>query len=492
MKIIEVIKTKLVLFCLLSSLIGCSTDDPVEITTEEPEEVVIETQKIILNTEDYKHQFIGGGVSIGLFLGHHYSMNEIAQDQAIQIIAKDCNMKYLQDYIQIYPSDDPPYFDRRANYIKAAISYRPEIQFSLVGNKFPDDLMHEIVVNGETLQALNTDDPEIYDRLANWFFQLFKGFHDRGVSTEILNVVNEPDLDRTFRKYHYGLDGNTKEAVANIFKYAVPKFKEMLNDPEINTTNMQIPLIMGPSTISPSGCIDYIRFFKSKHPDVWNQIDIVATHQYENGANPQLFRSIVNEAEGKAFYQSETHALKGDALDLVSVDRPLEAALSLSNLFGTAVRNGVSSWFYFENNYPNEFHPGGLIHIPWGASEPKPYKHYYAFKQLTSSQPDSSYVLGYENDYNSNSEITAFRKMGQDTLFINYSNYSAKTKEVSVIVNNGQEKKLKISSYSITTTDEQNNGILVDSEEYQSALDSLTFSAGRYSINTLKISIVNE
>ncbi len=483
----KIIKTKLLLFCFISSLIACSSDDPEEIITEEPEEVVIETQKITLNTEDYKHQFIGGGVSIGLFLGHHYSMNEIAQDKAIQQIAKDCNMKYLQDYIQIYPSDDPPYFDRRANYVKAAKRYRPEIQFSLVGNKFPDDLIIDQIVDGETLQVLNTDDPEIYNRLANWFFELFKGFHDRGVSTEILNVVNEPDLDRKFRKYHYGLNGDTKEAVARIFKYAVPKFKEMLNDPTINTTNMPVPLIMGPSTISPNGCLDYMRFFKSEHPDVWDQIDILATHQYENGANPQLFRLIANESEGKPIYQSETHALKGDALELVSVDRPLEAALSLSNLFGTAVRNGVSSWWYFENNYPNEFHPGGLIHVPWGASEPVPYKHYYAFKQLTSTQPDSSHVIGYETDYNPSSETTVFRKMGQDTLFVHFSNYSPDEKEVSIFANN-----LKISGYSITTTDKENNGVLITSEEFQSAMDSLTFSAGKYSVNTLKISIVNE
>ncbi len=487
MKIIKIVKIGLLLFCLISSTIGCSSDDPEEIITEEPDEVVIEKQKITLNTEDYQHQFIGGGVSIGLFMGHHYSMNEAAQDKAIQMIAKDCNMKYLQDYIQIYPSDDPPYFDRRANYVKAAKSYRPEIEFSLVGNKFPDDLMIDQIVDGETLQVLNTDDPEIYNRLANWFFELFKGFHDRGVSTEILNVVNEPDLDRKFRKYHYGLNGDTKEAVARIFKYAVPKFKEMLNDPAINTTNMPVPLIMGPSTISPNGCLDYMRFFKTEHPDVWDQIDIVAVHQYINGANEQVFRLIKNEAGEKPVYQSETHALKGDALGFVTADRPLKAVLSLSNLFCTAVRNGVSSWWYFENNYPNEFHPGGLLSVPWAAPEPVPYKHYYAFKQLTSAQPDSSHVITHETGNNPNSEIIAFRKKGQDTVFVHFSNYSQDTKEVSIFANN-----LKIKGYAITTTDEENNGVLIASEEYQSALDSITFSAGRYSVNTLKISIVNE
>ncbi len=483
-------ETRLLLFCCLSlMLMACSSDDP-EIPTdsEEPDVVTIEKQKVNLNADDYKHQFIGGGVSIGLFLGHHYSMNETAQDEALQLLTKECNMKYFQDYIEIYPEDDPAYFDRRANYVKAAKEYQPNLEFSLVGNKFPRDLMREIVVDGETLLVLDTEDPAIYDRLAFWFFKLFEGFKERGVSVEILNVVNEPDLDRTFRKYHYGLDGNTKEAVARVFKYAVPKFKEMLNDPLINTLGMEIPLIMGPSTISPNGCIDYIQFFKNEHPDVWDGIDIVAMHQYENGANIQLFNSILNEAEGKPIYQSETHALKGDAVGFVTAPDPLKAALSLSNLFSTAVNNGVSSWFYFENNYPNEFHPGGLLHIPWAAQQPKPYKHYYAFRQLTSTQPESSNIITYQTRSTRESDIIAFRKSGQDTIYFNYSNYDVNPKEVSIVVNNTGKK---IKGYSITTTDENDNGALIETQTFQAAKDTLTFEANRYSVNTLKITITD-
>ncbi|WP_179021770.1 hypothetical protein [Winogradskyella forsetii] len=481
----------LFLISLALAFISCEKDNDYE-NTGGNQQPTFETQEIVLNVEDYKHQFIGGGVSIGLFLGHHYSMNETAQDQAIQMIAKDCNMKYLQDYIQIYPVDDPPYFDRRANYVKAAKIYRPEIEFSLVGNKFPDDLLHDITVNGETLQALNTDDPLIYDRLAQWYFDLFKGFYDRGVSVEILNVVNEPDLDRTFRKHHYGLNGDTKEAVARIFKYAVPKFKDLLNNPAVNTTGMQVPLIMGPSTISPAGCIDYINFFKSEHPDVWNEIDIVATHQYEYGGNSLLFDDIANSIEDKRFYQSETHAQRGDDLSYVSVDDPLDAALSLSNLFSTAVGGGVSSWYYFENNYPNEFHPGGLLSVPWNAQEPVPYKHYYAFKQLTSTQPSNSHILGYTNPINARSDVLAFRKMDQDTLYLNYSNYTNKNREITLIMTDGNSEKFKAGSYSVITTDENNNEVLTASETFSTALDTLRFTVNKFSINTVKISIEDE
>ncbi len=275
--------------CLIFSMMACSKDDN-SVEEEEIKEIPTEdAQKIVLNATDYMHEFKGGGVSIGLFLGHHYSMNAVAQDQAIQYLAKDCNMTYFQDYIEIYPVDNPNYFDLRANYVKAAKVYQPNLEFSLVGNKFPVDLMRDITVGSEILKALNTDDPQIYDKLANWWFQLFKGFKERGVTTEILNVVNEPDLDRVFRKHHYGLNGDTKEAVSRVFKYAVPKFKAMLADPLINTLNMPQPLIMGPSTISPNGCLEYMSYFKTNHIDVWNNIDIIATHQYENGAKSEAF-----------------------------------------------------------------------------------------------------------------------------------------------------------------------------------------------------------
>ncbi|MEW4923858.1 hypothetical protein [Algibacter sp. 2305UL17-15] len=479
-------------FCLMAIMIGCGGDDPV--TEDEPikDDPVENALKIVLKAEDYKHQFIGGGVSIGLFLGHHYSMNATAQDEAIRFIAEDCNMKYFQDYIEIYPVDNPEYFDRRADYVKAAKVYQPDLEFSLVGNKFPVDLMRDITVGSETLKALNTDDPEIYDKLANWWFQLFKGFQERGVSTEILNVVNEPDLDRTFRKHHYGLNGDTKEAVSRIFKLAVPKFKAMLADPLINTLNMKEPLIMGPSTISPNGCLDYMAYFKTNHPDVWADIDIIATHQYENGGKPELFKNIVNQAEGKPIYQSETHALKGDAinLDAIFASRDLKAALSLSNLFSTAVNNGVSSWFYFENNYPNEdVHPGGLLSIPWAAANPKPYKHYYAYRELTSAQPASSHVIGYDIESNTDSEIIAFRKKDENTVYAHYTNYSAKAKDISITVKGTSNGILKISGYTLISTDAVNNGKEIESKNLPTPEDSVTLTTEALSVSTIKITL---
>ncbi|TRX60010.1 hypothetical protein FNH22_08125 [Fulvivirga sp. M361] len=455
--------------------------------------LVLQAQNITVNINDYKHQFEGAGVSIGLFMGHHYSMNAENQDKAIQLINKDLNMKYLQDYIGIYPSDDPAYFDRRANYIKAAKSYRPDIQVSMVGNIFPDDLRHDIVVNNKTYAVLNTDDPEIYDKLAQWYFELFKGFHDRGVTVDILNVVNEPDLancNNQCRKYHYGYDGDTQKGVSIIFTEAVTKFKAMLNDPQINTANMKVPLIMGPSTISPNGCLSYIKYFKKNYPEAWNQIDIVATHQYINGSRDDLFEEILAEIEGKTFHQSETHASRfanqADNLGNLPIDEDHRTALSLANLFGTAVNNGVSAWYYFENNYPDTFHPGGLIQVAWQSTNPVPYKHYYAYRQLTSAQPAFSHVVGHDVTGISNAETTTFRKADEDTVYVHFSNFLSVNKNITVTLEDIGGAQT-INSLSIRRTSSANDDDIVLDENYTDGRTQLTFTAAGYSVNTLKI-----
>lgn len=457
----------------------------------------LRAQRLTVYADDYKHQFEGAGVSIGLFLGHHYSMNAANQDKAIRLINKDLNMKYLQDYIGIYPAEDPAYFDRRANYIKAAKQYREDIQVSMVGNIFPDQLRTDITVGGRTYRVLDTDDPDIYDKLADWYFKLFKGFHDRGVDVDILNVVNEPDLancNNQCRRYHYGYDGDTQRGVALIFTRAVPKFKEMLNDPTINTTGMKIPKIMGPSTISPNGCLSYIRYFKANYPAAWDQVDIVATHQYINGSRDDLFQEILGEIEGKAFHQSETHASRfanqADDLGSLPVAEDHRTALSLASLFGTAVNNGVSAWYYFENNYPNDFHPGGLIHVAWASQNPEPYKHYYAYKQLTSAQPAFSHVVGHEMTDISNAEVTTFRKQGEDTIYVHFSNFLSVNKQITVAVEENASAK-EITSLSIRRTNGVNNDEVVLNETFEEGPTEVSFVAGPYSVNTVKIGMSN-
>ncbi len=455
-------------------------------------------QEIVIKAEEYKQQFDGAGVSIGLFMGHHYSMSAENQEKAIQLVNRDLNMKYLQDYIGIYPVDDPAYFDRRANYIKAAKVYQPDVQVSMVGNIFPDNLRTDVTFDGKTYRVLDTDDPEIYDKLAGWYFDLFQGFKDRGVDVDILNVVNEPDLancNNQCRRLHYGQNGDTQKGVSLIFTQAVTKFKEMLNDPQINTSGMKVPLIMGPSTISPNGCLSYIRYFKANYPEAWDQIDIVATHQYINGAREDLFDEIVEESEGKIIHQSETHASRfanqADDLGSLPVSDGHRTALSLARLFGVSLNNGgVNAWYYFENNYPNEFHPGGLIRVFWQDDNPTPYKQYYAFKQLTSAQPAFSNVVERTLNGVTDTDVTAFRKMGEDTVYVNITNFSGSAKAYKIEIESGSGL-MSVRGVTARVTDATLNDAVQLNESYSPLQDKVIYRADEYSVNTLRIAVTN-
>jgi O-glycosyl hydrolase len=445
----------------------------------------LSAQTITVQADRYLHVFEGAGISIGLYMGHHWSMNEANREKAIQLVNRDCNMVYLQDYVNVYPTGNEDYYNKRADYIREAKVYQPQGKVSMVGNKFPADLMRDTVIGGIAKTMLRTEDPLIYDKVANWYFQLLKGFKDRGVVVDILNVVNEPDFDK---KFYFGQNGNTEKAVGLIFSQAVPKFKEMLNNPTLNTSNIKIPLIMGPSTLDPLQCLYYMRYLKQNYPTGWSQIDIVATHQYNNGMNETALSTIGAEANGKPFFQSEMHTNRGDNLGNLPIDEAHRGALSVAGLFGTAVRNGVSAWFFFENNYPNPYSPAGLLFVAWQSTNPIPYRHYYAFKQITSAQPANSNVMERLISNFPQSDVTVFRKRGEDTIYVHASNFSGNARTININVE-GINQTYKIKNYAVRTTDGTRDDVASPTVFFTDAVAQLSQSLTPYSVNTFKIAV---
>jgi hypothetical protein len=444
------------------------------------------SQSVTIKPDIYYHVFEGGGVSVGLYMGHHWSMNEANRDKAMRLINKDLNIAYLQDYVatSVYPPLDANYFDKRADYFKAAKTYRPDVKISMTTNRFPKELTDEINVGGKVQPVLRTTDTTIYNKVAEYYFTLFSGFKTRGVEIDILNVVNEPDFDK---KYYYGQDGETQKAVALIFANAVPKFKEMLNNPTINTSKIKVPLIMGPSTLDPGACTSYLKFFKQNYPKAWQQIDIVATHQYTNGANVTMLNDIAAEAGTKPFIQSEMHTNRGDNLGTLPISDEHRGIISLANVFGPAVRAGVSSWMYFQTNYPQVYTPGGLISVDWQSSNPLPYRHYYAFKQLTTAQPPNSNMVERVVTSFPNSDVLVFRKKEEDTIYAHVSNFLNSTRTITLNVEGNVGNNYKIKSYTVRTTDGFLNDEMSAPTVFQNPPKSLMHTQNPYSVNTFKI-----
>ena len=476
-------------------------------------------QEIVIRADAPQHVFEGAGASFGLFLNNYVSASPTAQNELVRLIAQELDLSTIQEYngrgdLGLYPGDDPAYFDRRADFVKAIRAVRPGVEFSLVTNMFPDDLRKDLVLTGRdgverTYRVLDTDDPDIYDKLADWYFQLFQAFDARGVSVEVLNVVNEPDLLvcgqnlRQCRTHHYGYDGDTRRGVAEIFAQAVPAFKALLADPSVNTTGMPVPRIMGPSTFAPGGsgsafqggAVDYVQYLKTNHADAWDQIDIVSTHQYDNGVRGDLFQTLRTLAGGKPLHQSETHGSKQFGPSSLRANH--RTALSLAQLFGASVNFGTSMWSYFQTNYPNpadpddadRFNPGGLVSLsPPQIPDPEPLKHYSVFRQLTSAQPDSSSVLDYTASSGRRADVVAFRKGDRDSVYVSVTNTSGTPQDVTISVEDAGGLRV-IETYSVRTTDATRD----DDETARATLDAnagaFTYTMGPYSVNTFTVGL---
>jgi hypothetical protein len=448
---------------------------------------LLQAQSVTVAADKYLHVFKGGGTSIGLFLGHHFSMDDANQDKAVQLMFKDCHMPFLQDYIStsLYPPLDDNYFDKRSSYFKAAKAYNPEVELSLTTNRFPRELVHEEAVGGSLQPVLNYNDSNIYDKVAQFYFDLFLGFKIRGVDIDILNVVNEPDWNKQF---YYGHGGDTKKAVALLYAEAVPKFKAMLRDTSINKLRMKIPKIMGVSTIGPQGCIDYIKYFKQNYPKAWEQIDIVSNHQYTNGTNEVALATIKIEANNKPIYQSEMHTNRGDNLGTMPIDSSHRGVLSLAALLGSSLRNGANAWLYFQTNYPNAYTPAGLMYVDWQSKNPTPYQHYYAFQQLTSSQPKNSYLIDRQVLSFGGAEVFVFRKKEQDTVYINIANFLNQSRSVQVDIK-GLERNYLIKSYKQFVTDGVLKNDEIGGQNFEDPKEFVSLTLKPFSVNTFKVAI---
>ena len=451
--------------------------------------VSLYAQKIGVIVNNYKQVFEGAGTSIGLYIGHHFSQNQANQDKAIRMINEDLNVVYLQDYIDKYPEEDSSgYFDKRANYFKAAKAVRPESKVSLVFNNFPVNLCTPDSREKKHCE-LNVAHSSIYNEMANWYFQVLKGFKDRGVDVDIINVVNEPDYKKG---RHYGYD-NEKKGVALIIKNSVPALRKMLENSALNPDGIQMPRIMAPSCLATGATLNWVDYFRKEEPEAWDLIDIVATHQYNGGNDYNAIQKINSKLDGRLFYQSEMHAGRGDDIGQLEdiLGKEHYTALSFASLFASTVNNGLHSWWYFENNCPGEFHKACLMQVSWNGT-PIPYKQYYSFQMLTSTQPVNSHRIHRNlTDIGGNSVVT-FRHKDERIAYVNVTNYDDKKKSVSIELKKNSGQVVGIQKIEGWVMDAQKNREQNIDIYYDETAASYILNYPPYSVNTLKIWFDND
>ena len=446
-------------------------------------------QRISVEAEDYRHVFEGGGSSIPLYLFNHYALPPAGQAEALDLIVRDLNLRYLQDYPEYRP-DDPAqaaYWQRRLDYFLAAQAVDPDVEIVLVGNKFPADLMTTVQVDGQTLRALDTGRDSIYWDVARWYFDMLDYYRRGGVDVDLLNVVNEPDFDK---RYYYGQDGRTEFAVARLFTETLDALRRLVDSAAVNTSGVVMPRIMGPSTIGPGGARAYATALKRDYPAAWANIDVFAYHQYVGGTSTDLIY-IESAAEGRPIHVSEMHTNRGDDLPaLGQLATNHRGVLSLARIFGAAVRRGANAWYYFLNVFPGEQRNPGLLRVDIGFERPVPYKHYYAYKQLTSTQPRDSRVVDLRlAGIRDEADVLAFRPEGADSVYLHYANFTSVSRRLTVDVLDAAGAALPVAGYTQLVTDGTRDEAEVGPGTFPADSSEFSFVAPPYSLSSLTVGL---
>ncbi len=451
--------------------------------------LISNAQEISINAEDYKQKYQGGGITFGLYDGHHRSMSAVNQDSIIKLMFEDVNMKYIQTYEGYRPENKPQDYENIATYVKQIQKVNPDIKYVMVLNKFPVDLTKTVISNGNEKDALDTDIPGLYDKLAENYLDILKKMHAEDIKVDIFNMVNEPDYQKDYR---YGYN-SAEKGVALIIQKSIPKLKEMLNDPALNPDGIECPEILAPSTIGPGGCRNFMNEWKNNYRAAWEQVDMVGTHQYIGGDSWERFGQINAGLEGRGFLQTEQHTNKGDGLgDLkvngVELEDSVRSPLSMASMFSTAVNNGVESWFYFVVNHPKTYANAALIQTPWGGA-PKPYKTYYAFKQLHNVQEIDAHNISRSITNADSITATVFRTRNDSLIVAHVANNSETVKTIDLIVN-GLSGNYKIVGYKAWQTDAHKNMEKVAEEEFGTEKDTLKYEFPPYSLTSIELACV--
>ena len=444
------------------------------------------SQKVSINASDFKQTYEGGGISYGLYKGHHWSMSTSNQEKFMKMMYGDVNMKYIQYYAKTHPKLDSTEFDRVARYVLDARKHRDDLEVVIVVDKYPSDMtvVRNVDHNNDGTptdeEVLNVDDPEVYDKVAEWMFEIMEYLHKKGVQVDIFSMANEPDF---WGRFVYGAP-DAKDGLGLVVQNSVPKLKELVRDSTRNVDDLKMPQILAPSGIAPGGSLNFINHWIENYPIAYENLDIIGTHQYIGGSNWRTLKDLSNKLEGRRFFQTEQHTNKGDGLGSLNIEPFHRGVLSLHDMFAAAINNGVESWFYFVPNYPNTYHNGGLFQVAWGGS-PKPYKTYYGFKQL-HMQPKYSKRLTRTGINGANTSV--FRRPDQDIIYLHVSNNTGVEKEIDIeVISDGLRHGIK--SIKAWQTDDVMDIEQVLDKEYDVNQKIVNYTLPSYSLLTFRMDV---
>ncbi|MBD0402017.1 discoidin domain-containing protein [Flammeovirga sp. EKP202] len=433
-------------------------------------------QSISVDISKKQQQFLGAGGTCDSYIGHWLSMSEENRLLAAKMVAEDIHLDFVKHYINGRPSgDSEKQYNNFTAFVEDIRKINPDIKVQMCVQDIPEDLRKD----PDKKKEFDDSDPEIYDKMAQYYYDVIEGFHDRGVTIDELDVLNEPG-GTGFAVYYGGL-----------YKYSIPKLREMIEDPSINTKGMKMPHIGGTSQWSVLGVIKWFDVWKAEIPEAYDEIDVVSTHGYRNGWDEKNYKEIYDYIDGLPFQNNEqTGKLqKGDGLyEIFEQSEPdYIGDVSMGMRISDAINGGVNHFFIFNINNSSG-NNAALLQTPSGGS-PVKSKVYDGFKQLTSSFPLGSYCLPERGMKNMDlTRVLAMRDGDENVVYLNITNIAPEAQTISIELNdNGTVQG--ISSVQSWLSTQAYDIEEVMNVNYSQAVDKISFDASPFSVNTLKITL---
>ncbi len=438
-------------------------------------------QSISVNIDEKKQQFHGTGGTTDSYMyvwSDHLSEEKV--DQAAQMVAKDINLKFIKNYINGTPEVFPKTYTRFAKIVNAVRVYNPDIKVQISIQDLPDELEETEIKDGVTRAKKGHYDstiPQIFDKIAEYYLAVIKGFHAEGVQVDQLDLLNEP--------------GGVDYAVyfGKLYSEAIPRLKKLMADSEKNPDNLPMPEVLGTSQWSVGGTTKWFERWKKELPGAYEQVDVVTTHGYRMGWIEEEYQKIYDYIDGKPFQNNEQTAKlqKGDGLfETFGEDDPdYIGDVSMALRISDAVNGGVNHFFIFNLNNSSGNNASLIKTTKKGVV--KKSKVYDGFRQLTSLQPDGSFCLGREMYSMNKNRVLCYRKGSENEVYVNITNITAEASTISLDMRNIEKEFRGIKSVKAWVSDETKDIEETLNQNYDKTVAHINYEAGPYSVNTLKI-----
>lgn len=401
--------------------------------------------------------------------------NSTNQAEVFQWLFNDLNIEYIRTGFQsaeaVNDNADPNSIDgskfvfnppnQGNNWVyREAKRMNPAMKTMTYAHGFPDWLR---VSPGGHGAAPDHANPNLHAEIAEWMFaNLVNLKQNEGIVCDILDIYNEPDEN-----------GFGRDNTANLIQNVVPLLRAWIQDPIRNTAGVTMPAVMASSCLRASSALEYLNHWKTTQPSVWDNIDIVSTHQYFSGAFTSANYAGVNALRGGRPYMvsemntldPEGHLNNPNELPDDALEDQLEAALLQGRFCSVALNNGVSVYDHYQGVSP-QVSPASLIFTPWGKAASR-RKVYFAFKQLTSMQSKRSNVVpvdisgglpGYS--------ALAYHLPGESKSWVTVTNAESVSQQITLRFLDPQGAPLPISSVKCFETSATLDADLVSNDSY--------------------------